>query len=318
MQIKVEKRKMSGNTSVSFITPSYNQGKYIGRTICSVLEQNIANFDYVVMDGGSKDETLDILRQYENHLTWVSELDQGQAHAVNKGIATTTGDIVAWINSDDVYYSGALKRVVEYFDLHPDVDVLYGDAYHIDKDDEPIARYNTEPWNKDRLKETCFLCQPAVFFRRRVVERYGVLDETLNFCMDYEYWLRLAGAGAVFEYMPIALAGSRMYPENKTLSNRVATHEEAIEMLARKFDKIPAVWLYRYVHLDVLERRGWDATNDTLYQWQLIWHLFLAFLRWRKRLSTDFFMMSLQKVKSRLLGGRAASTLDESIRPGFQ
>lgn len=292
--------KSAGSSFVSFITPSYNQGKYIERTIRSVFDQNIMDFEYVIIDGGSRDETLDILRRYEDRLSWISEPDYGQAHAVNKGLAKTRGDIIAWINSDDIYYPEALMRVLSYFDEHPEVDVLYGDAYHIDTNDLPISLYNTEPWNVDKLKEICFLCQPAVFFRRRVVKLCGGLDENLHFCMDYEYWLRLAGAGIVFDYIPVVLAGSRMYPGNKTLSNRAAVHEEAIEMLSRKFDKIPSVWLYRYVHLVVLEHRNWDKTNDALYMWQFVWRLFLAFLRWRKKLSMDFLLMLFQKIKIRV------------------
>jgi len=297
---------MSGPISISVITPSYNQGKFIELTIHSVLGQNIDSLEYMVVDGGSQDETLSILRRYGDRISWVSEPDHGQAHAVNKGIAATNGEIIAWINSDDIYYRGTLAQVVEFFFSHPNVDVLYGDAHHIDVNSAQLVPYDTEPWDANRLKERCFLCQPAVFFRRRVVEKFGGLDESLYYCMDYEYWLRLAFAGVEFAYLPVVLAGSRMYPENKTLSNRTAVHEEIINMLAKKFDKIPPAWLFRYVHLEVLERYGWERRDDQarrgawLYQWLLLRNLFLAFLRWRRHLSADFYSMVLAEIRSKI------------------
>jgi len=229
--------------SFSIVTPSFNQGRFIGRTIESVLAQNISGLEYFVFDGGSGDNTVSVLKQFESRLQWVSERDDGQAHAVNKGLRKASGDIIGWLNSDDVYYPGALAAVQQFFAKHPDVDVVYGKANHIDTDDQVIEAYPTQEWDVQKLKQTCFLCQPAVFFRRSVIERVGGLDEKLNFCMDYEFWLRLGKAGVKFAYLPSILAGSRLHDQTKTLSAPFKAHWEACLMLKEKFGYVPVRWL---------------------------------------------------------------------------
>ena len=203
---------------VSIVTPSFNQARYIRRTLASVLAQAWPDLDYVVFDGGSTDGTLDILKEFGKTIKWVSHSDRGQADAVNRGILATDGDVVGWLNSDDIYYPGAVRHAIEYLSANPEIDVVYGMADHIDLNDLPFEQYPTESWNFERLKRTCFICQPAVFFRRRVVPKYGLLNDKLNYCMDYEYWLRLGSAGARFGYLEKKLAGSRMYGSNKTLA----------------------------------------------------------------------------------------------------
>lgn len=234
----------------SVITPSFNQGQFIERTIESVLTQPGVNLEYVVCDGGSNDETVSILKHYQDRLRWVSAPDDGQADAVNQGLTMTTGDIIAWLNSDDVYYPEALSKVASVFKANPELQVVYGNADWIDDCDRVLKSFPTEPWRYSRLKEACFLCQPAVFFRRSLVERYSGLDKTLQYCMDYELWLRF-GKYTDFYFLPEKLAGSRMYASNKTMGQTLAAHAEINQMLETKLGIIPANWLLGYALVKV-------------------------------------------------------------------
>lgn len=265
--------------SFCVITPSFAQGRFIARTIESVLAQNVPGLDFFVVDGGSKDETVAILERYRDRLRFVSEPDRGQTDAVNKGLRGTDAPLIGWLNSDDIYYPDALATVIAYFEAHPEVDVVYGRGHHIDVHDRVLEDYPTEDWNLARLAETCFFCQPAVFFRRRVVERFGLLNENLRFCMDYDYWLRLGRRGAVFAHIPKVLAGSRFYAETKTLGQRLAVHAEINDMLKGHFGRVPNRWLSNYAHV-ATEQAGITADDRTRFLATLLWHTARASVRW--------------------------------------
>ena len=241
---------------LSIVTPSFNQAAFIERMLASVASQEGVELEHRVYDGGSTDGTVAILERAGRSIRWVSERDAGQADAVNKGLRDADGEAIGWINSDDVYYPGSLARVAEFFRANPEVDVVYGAADHIDANDRVIEPYPVEPWSFARLKERSFICQPAAFFRRRVIERHGVLDSSLRYCMDYEYWLRLGRAGARFAYLPEKLAGSRLHPHTKTVGERLAVHAEINDMLKRTLGRVPRRWLVNYAYAQVREIYG--------------------------------------------------------------
>jgi glycosyltransferase involved in cell wall biosynthesis len=266
---------------ISVVTPSFQQGRFIERTIRSVLDQGVPGLEFFVADGGSADQTVDVLRRYEGQLRYVSRRDGGQADAVNQAIAATSGGVIGWLNSDDVYLPGALSAVLRYLEEHPEVDVVYGDAQHIDADDVVLEPYYTEDWNFARLADVCYLCQPAVFFRRRVVERFGPLDASLRYCMDYEYWLRV-GAEVPFVRIPGVLAGSRLYQTNKTLGDRVAVHVEIARMMKRRLGRVPERWIWNYAYAEV-DARGADRARIHRNAVRLLAALTWGYLRWTGR-----------------------------------
>lgn len=272
--------------SVTIITPSFNQGRYLERTIRSILAQKddfSGPLEHWVIDGGSRDDSVEILKRYGDRLQWISEKDRGHPDAVNKGLARATGDIIGWLNSDDIFYPGTVRTVVEYFERHPEVDVVYGNGHHIDEHDRFLETYPSEDWDFERLKQHCFLCQPAVFFRRSVVERFGPLDVQWHYALDYEFWLRLGQKGARFARIDEVLAATRLHSETKTLGSRVKVHSENNDMFLAMFGRVPDQWLFNYAHA-VLDDRGLPRGTPR-YSVEVALRSWAAALRWNRRIS---------------------------------
>lgn len=257
---------------VSIITPSLNQGRFIRDTIESVLSQDDVELEYLVMDGGSTDETLDILRSYGHRLTWMSAPDLGQADAVNSGVRLAKGEILGWLNSDDTYQPGAVRAAVQYLLAHQETAMVYGDAYYIDEHNAVIGTYPTEDFDWNRLAETCLICQPTAFIRRSAVEAVGMLDTTLHYCMDYDLWIRLGRLSACsaqaghfrIERIDRFLANSRRYLETKSFSRRELMFQEIYTVVRRSFGRVPPHWkvcraYYRLVDL------SWPLTRWALW-----------------------------------------------------
>ncbi len=205
---------------VSIVTPSFQQAEFIEETILSVKNQRYPNIEHVIMDGGSTDGTVEVLKRYEGsyRMSWVSEPDDGQSDAINKGFARTTGQIVAWLNSDDVYYNErVIEDVVKEF-ADTGADVIYGNDALIGQHGE-ILRIRIFPkFSYGRLLRYGGISQPAVFFRRSVVERHQLRTD-LAYAMDTEFWLRL-GKTHRFRHLNRVLAGNRIHAQRKQIAHR--------------------------------------------------------------------------------------------------
>ena len=206
-----------GRPLVTIVTPSFNQARYLRTSIESVLAQDYPHIEYVVIDGGSTDGSLEILKSYGDRVTWISGPDGGQADALNKGFERTEGAIVGWLNADDVYAPGAVATVVRAFDAHPQVGLVYGQGSIIDATGGLVGPFNEiEPFSLWRLLHGLdYILQPAAFFRRGLAAGVGWLDTQLEFALDWDLWLKLAGAADVL-YLRESLAFSRVHETAKT------------------------------------------------------------------------------------------------------
>jgi glycosyltransferase involved in cell wall biosynthesis len=231
---------------VSIVTPCLNGARYIEETIASVLTQDYPQIEYLVMDGGSTDGTLDVLKRYEGKLRWQSGPDGGQADAVNRGFAQTSGEILAFLNADDAYLPGAVARAVEAFGTHQKAAVVYGGGWYVDENSTRLSRYPVEPFDPARLQRRCFLCQPAAFIRRDAFAAVNGLDSRLRFAMDYDLWIRLADR----EFVKIDpdLAASRLHSGAKTVAQTATAMRETIGVLKRHYGYAPYNWIYGYAH----------------------------------------------------------------------
>jgi glycosyltransferase involved in cell wall biosynthesis len=238
---------------VSIITPSYNQALYLEETIRSVLGQDYPNIEYLVVDGGSTDGSVEIIRRYADRLAWwVSEADSGQAEAINKGLQRARGEIVAWLNSDDVYLPGAIHCAAAAFQQNPNLGLVFGDALTTDAQGKPLNRLTFGNWGLVDLLRFRIICQPAAFMRRSVLQQAGLLDLSYHCFLDHHLWLRMARIAPI-QYIggnlparemdrgsrpsacrPIALAAARHHPDAKNTAQPVK--------FAREIERI-LVWL---------------------------------------------------------------------------
>jgi glycosyltransferase involved in cell wall biosynthesis len=246
---------------VSIVTPSLQQGAFLEENLRSVLEQDTPDLEQWVVDGGSTDETLATLNAFQarhpGRLHWISEPDEGQSDAINKGFQRAAGEISGWLNADDLYFPGAVSRVVKAFQDDPDVDVVYGRGVFVNRTGEYLSEFPHQgPFDADRLLSGhAFLLQPTVFWRKRLLERIGLLDIRLHYSMDYDFWCRMARQGARFRYLEIPVAAARYYAETKTLSGHWKRHRELRQVAQRHSPRrLPAITLFSW--LDALMAAG--------------------------------------------------------------
>lgn len=216
---------------VSIVTPSFNQARYIEDTILSVLNQTYTDIEYLVIDGLSDDGTVDILKKYDHRLTsWVSEKDKGQTDAINKGFSMASGEIFAWLNSDDTLEPDAVARIVDFFQTNPDVGLVYGDANFTDENGSVIGKFNATQTDLKRLREGyVHIPQQAAFFRSDCWQRIAPLDPEFYFAMDYDLWVRLAEITRIM-YYPGVIANFRLHADAKTVIADKACWDEMLKI----------------------------------------------------------------------------------------
>ncbi len=218
-------------TLVSIITPSYNQAAYLEKTILSVLNQEQASIEYIVVDGGSTDGSFDIIQKYANSLAWwVSEKDSGQAEAINKGLKRATGEIVAWLNSDDLYLPGAVKGAIAALENQPQAGMVFADAVTIDPLGKPLNTLTFSDWGLKELIAFRIICQPAVFMRREVLERAGYLDLSYHYLLDHHLWIRMAKLAPI-QHIGAYWAAARHHPEAKNVAQPAGFGREALRLM---------------------------------------------------------------------------------------
>ena len=219
---------------ISVIVPSFQQARFLERTIRSILNQNYPATEILVIDGGSTDGSVEILRKFDRHLAyWCSEADAGQADALNKGLARATGEIVGWQNSDDIYLPGALAASSSAFRKDPSLDLLHGNILVIDDRDRPLEEWRYAPFHRKALAYQWNVLSNQSVFWRRDSPRIGRFDPAFQFCMDYDFFERAVSAGARVCFLPEFLGAVRMHPESKTSRMRERGAEEEIRIRAR-------------------------------------------------------------------------------------
>ena len=220
---------------LSIVTPSFNQGKFLEQTIRSVLDQGYEPLEYIIIDGGSTDESVEVIRRYEQHLAyWVSEKDEGQPHAINKGLARATGDIVAYINSDDLYLPGAFRAAVDYFRTHPSCEWLCGDTVYFEVEGGPTRPIRTVlPASAAQCLSWDYKApQPGMFWRRELLKEG--FQNRWRYCFDHELYVRLLLAGHSCEHLPVTVAAYRLHASSKTVAEG--------NLFDKEFDEIAEIY----------------------------------------------------------------------------
>lgn len=222
---------------VTVITPSFNQGQYIRETIESVLGQDYSYIEYLVIDGGSTDSTVDVLRSFHDpRMVWISEPDHGQTDALNKGLRRAHGEYLTYLNSDDLLLPNAISTIVEAFENNPAIDILYGDCLFIDTHGVPILTARAAPFDLSHVVTgKLAILQPGTVWRKRVFEKLGLFWDELHYCMDTEYWIRAGAADCQLTYLPGARSAFRLHQTSKSVSQASKFWNEWLRILDRQY-----------------------------------------------------------------------------------
>jgi glycosyltransferase involved in cell wall biosynthesis len=263
---------------ISIVTPTYNYGHFLERTLKSVIGQGYPHLEHIIQDGGSTDDTLELVEKYRHRIKhFESRPDHGQAHAINLGFRHATGEIMAYLNSDDVLLPGTLSYVANYFSRHANIDVIYGHRLIIDESDMVIGEWCMPAHDRETLRWTDFVPQETVFWRRRIWDKVGgALDESFQFAMDWDLLLRFQAAGAVFRRLPRYLAAFRVHARQKTTAQISRLGDEEIARLRlRNFGRVVTLAEVRSHTRAFLSRSIW---HRWLHKLTIIKDRFLACL----------------------------------------
>lgn len=245
---------------VSIITPSFNQARYLEETIRSVLDQDHPQLEYIIVDGGSTDGSLEIIKKYADRLAWwVSEKDQGQTDAINKGFARAKGEVLAWLNSDDTYNPGAVSAALAFLQAHPEAGLVYGDTNFIDENGKILGAFPAAQTDYKRLRRGyVHIPQQAAFFRADIWKQVAPLDPSFYFAMDYDLWVRIASHAPIL-YTPQVWANFRLHSQGKTVVADQRCWPEMLRVHYRDggswFSILPAKYLIRKMIAPFWRRR---------------------------------------------------------------
>jgi glycosyltransferase involved in cell wall biosynthesis len=239
---------MNDQPLVSIITPSFNQREFLEATIQSVLAQDYAQLEYIVVDGGSSDGSVEIIKKYSDRLAgWISKPDQGQSDAINKGFILSKGEIMAWLNSDDLYTPSAISEAVAFLQDHPQVGMVYGDTDLIDGNGRKIGSFNARQTSYQRmLRGGVYIPQPAAFWRRDLWEQAGPLDPSFYFAMDYDLWVRFAKISTI-TYTPRLWAKFRIHGSGKTTLSDDRCWPEMMRVHQREGGSMLSPFMGKYI-----------------------------------------------------------------------
>jgi glycosyltransferase involved in cell wall biosynthesis len=313
---------------VTIVTPSYNQANYLEHSIRSVLAQDYPNIEYLVIDGASKDGSVDIIQDYADRLAgWVSEPDQGQAEAIAKGFARANGEILAWLNSDDLYLPGAVRAAVRALQEKPEAGLVYGNAITIDAQGRPLNRLDFTPYDLVDLMSFQIICQPSVFLRRQAYEQSGGIDPTYHFMLDHHLWVRIARIAPVI-HAPQTWSAARYHPAAKNASQAAGFSREILQAL-RWMESNPQFMTlaaenrrkilggaYR-LHARYLLDGGQPGPALLSYARALFYRPGYAFQHWPRMLYAAASLVGLERAARRMADRRGIPRPVRAVEPGW-
>lgn len=317
---------MVNSPRVSIVTPSFNQVQFLEQTIQSVLSQGYPNLEYMVVDGGSKDGSVEIIRKYEAQISWwVSEADHGQSEACNKGWNRATGEIIGWLNSDDVLLPGAIDKMVKTFQQNPEMGLIYGDVLSMDADGNVFNIMRFDDWGLDDLMKFNIISQPGVFMRREILEKAGYLDGEMHFLQDHHLWLKMVQL-APMHYLRETIAAARYHAAAKNVGAGARYGKDAYKIvewmqtqpeLAERMKKIGRqVWAgaHRINARYLLD--GGDAKAAIKAYWRCILaYPAIGLAEWHRMLYALLSLVGLKKIKNLFYSTRL--NIRKSQAPGL-